>query len=173
METALHLCLPQKVVLHSHAAHINAILCSKQSSQIIGDLFAEYNYTYVPYVTPGYDLFDQLRHAKVAPIVFLENHGIVVADDHPKAAFSTLLTINQICKDWLYHQADLFVDGGKSEDGGALFPDAALFPEKTRGVTDMLLSFMAQADLTPNFLQSADIEKIRASKFETYRKSLE
>ncbi len=173
METGIHLTLPYKIVLHSHAVHANAILCSKEARGIIEDLFAEYNYSYVPYVTPGYDLYQQMCSMPPAPIVFLENHGIVVADDHPKAAFSTLQTIDQICKDWLYHQADLFVDGGLAKETGVLFPDAAIFPDKTKAVTEMLLNFMAQADLTPNFLKTADIERIKTSNFEIYRKSLQ
>ena len=173
MESGMHLLFEQKAVIHSHAIYANAILCSKESKSIIQNLFSEYNYSYVPYVTPGYELYCELKKYKLSPIVFLENHGVVVADNNPKIAFSILETINSVCKDWLYNNVDIFVDASKINKIGVLFPDAALFPEKTNHISETLLQFMQKTDLTPNFLTDDQIKEIKLSKFEIYRKSLQ
>jgi len=76
METGFHAVL-DKYVIHTHPIYLNAILCSKNSKSIIEKLFSNLDFTYIPYLAPGYFLSKQIAKSDKKPILFLENHGLI------------------------------------------------------------------------------------------------
>ena len=87
IETLLHVIMPQKVIVHTHAVEVLSILVRKGSESkirtIIGD---QLNWMFVEYAKPGNELaekiFSKISTKKNTPdILFLESHGLVLATD--------------------------------------------------------------------------------------------
>lgn len=97
VETLLHDLLPFEYVVHTHPTLVNAVTCARGGRQVFDRLFAA-EAVWIPFVDPGYvlskvvkDALDAYRgrHSRTPAIVFLENHGIVVAGDMPAAIHAT------------------------------------------------------------------------------------
>ena len=56
MEINLHTKIKQPIVLHTHPIYLNTILCSQNSKEIMKVVLKDYDYLYIPYVSPGRDL---------------------------------------------------------------------------------------------------------------------
>jgi len=91
VETLMHGLFPQTYVFHTHPAAINGITCSKGGKAAFDRLFAE-EAVWVPFVDPGYILAKEVRSAleafkarkgRVPAIMFMQNHGFLVAADSP------------------------------------------------------------------------------------------
>ncbi len=95
VESNLHALLG-RVVIHTHPVGLNVLLSSRDSrkafARTVGSKFGEP--LYVPYVDPGYTLaarvareiaLYQREHARLPSVVLLENHGLFVAADDPRA----------------------------------------------------------------------------------------
>jgi NAD(P)-dependent dehydrogenase (short-subunit alcohol dehydrogenase family)/rhamnose utilization protein RhaD (predicted bifunctional aldolase and dehydrogenase) len=88
VETNLHDIIPYSFVIHLHPTLVNALMCSRDSRKIAGELFPDA--LYVTYTDPGYILFKKI-HQQIteyrenrgsAPrVIFLENHGVFVSAD--------------------------------------------------------------------------------------------
>lgn len=74
METGFHAVLKNYVV-HTHPILLNAMLCSEDGIATLRKTFPEA--TFIPYVTPGYDLSKAIADSDQAPIILLENHGLI------------------------------------------------------------------------------------------------
>lgn len=86
IETVLHALMPQRVVVHLHAIEILSYLVRKNCEEIINDRLSERdNYAFVSYCHPGAELAEQVFKAvddnKDCNIVFLKNHGLVIAGE--------------------------------------------------------------------------------------------
>lgn len=87
IETVLHGLMPQKVVVHVHAIEALARLVSSDASEQLNEALANvpWKFVIVPYRKPGAELAAAVSHALAirpdASVVFLMNHGVVVADD--------------------------------------------------------------------------------------------
>lgn len=74
METGFHAVLKNYVV-HTHPILLNAMLCSEDGVSTLRKIFPKA--TFIPYVTPGYDLSKAISDSDQAPIILLENHGLI------------------------------------------------------------------------------------------------
>lgn len=76
IETLLHACFGP-VVLHTHPLSVLKLVCQPSGRDQVQALFPEAGY--VPYDTPGLPLAEAIRATSAAPVVFLENHGLIVS----------------------------------------------------------------------------------------------
>ena len=89
VETILHALLPFRFVLHTHPALVNGLTCARNGEAECGRLFSE-KALWIPLTKPGYTLAkvcsdaftERLKSSCELPrIVFLQNHGVLVAAD--------------------------------------------------------------------------------------------
>jgi rhamnose utilization protein RhaD (predicted bifunctional aldolase and dehydrogenase) len=171
MEMGFHASTSDRVVIHTHPIHLNAILCSMESRAIVRGLFPDLSYDFVEYTPPGMDLANRLKGSK--GIVFLENHGLIVSGDDVDASLKTTEEINRKCKMWLGSHGECFVDIDENkETTSPLFPDAAIFPEEMIQTNNYILRLMRDATLTPKFLREEDVRYLNQMSMEKYRKAL-
>ena len=92
VETLMHGLFPQTYVVHTHPAAINGLTCGKEGRAAFDRLFGEEG-IWVPFVDPGYVLAKTVRRAleeyrsrrgRPPSLMFMENHGLLVADDSPE-----------------------------------------------------------------------------------------
>jgi len=86
IETVLHALMPQRVVVHLHAIEILSYLVRKNCEEAINDKLSESDkYAFVSYCHPGAELAEHVFKAvdknKNCNIVFLKNHGLVLAGE--------------------------------------------------------------------------------------------
>jgi len=91
VETPLHDSLAANYVVHTHPAFVNGMTCAQDGKAVAGELFPEA--LWVDYVDPGYTLCMHLRKTigeyrrekgRDPGVIFLKNHGVVVAGDTPE-----------------------------------------------------------------------------------------
>ncbi len=89
VETILHEIVGYEFVVHTHPWMVNSILCSQKAEKTIKNIFGE-DALFIEYTDPGYILSKkvenrikeyQSKHKQDPNIIFLENHGIIVAAD--------------------------------------------------------------------------------------------
>ena len=89
VEALLHSIFPQHFVVHTHPSLVNGVTCARDGEKTIRDIFGG-EAIWIPTVNPGYvlartikDIIDTHTAAGNAfpNIVFLQNHGVFVADD--------------------------------------------------------------------------------------------
>jgi rhamnose utilization protein RhaD (predicted bifunctional aldolase and dehydrogenase) len=91
VETLMHGLFPQAYVVHTHPAAVNGITCGKAGQAAFESLFGEEG-IWVPFVDPGYVLAKTVRealetfrsrHGRTPAIMFMRNHGLLVAGESP------------------------------------------------------------------------------------------
>jgi rhamnose utilization protein RhaD (predicted bifunctional aldolase and dehydrogenase) len=106
VETLLHELFPFAYVVHTHPALINGMTCGAQGDAISRDLFGD-SAVWIGQVEPGYVLAHTARemltehrkkHGREAQIVFLANHGVVVAADHPEEVHELQKRVADLCR---------------------------------------------------------------------------
>jgi uridine kinase/ribulose-5-phosphate 4-epimerase/fuculose-1-phosphate aldolase len=174
MELGLHLKIDQPVVFHTHPIYLNTILCSEESKDILSDVLIDYDYEYIPYITPGKDLKDFFNPEKESKIFLLENHGLICSGNSFVEVFNISLHINQLCKEWLIKNSKAFKTFAnlKMDENKFLFPDAVVLPEKMKPINDYMIYIQRDIGLTPRFLTESEINKLSSMKEEKYRRSL-
>lgn len=95
IETLLHALMPHKVVVHLHAIEILSCLVTESPLQRLRSrLNNEVEWAYVDYFTPGPQLAAEVLKvvsaAKNVDVVFLKNHGVVIAGETLGQVESTL-----------------------------------------------------------------------------------
>lgn len=87
VETLIHHLIPRRFVVHTHPMRVNALTCCVQG-QALAQQWLGGSAIWQPYVDPGVTLAqslnDRLGQAGDKPgpiVVFLENHGLIVAGD--------------------------------------------------------------------------------------------
>ena len=87
VETLLHDMMPFAYVVHTHPTLVNALTCAQDGEKTFQRLFA-HEALWIPLVNPGYLLSKivkdsleafQKENSRVPSVIFLQNHGIVVA----------------------------------------------------------------------------------------------
>jgi len=172
MEMGFHASMPDRVVIHTHPIHLNAILCSRESKAIIKGLFQDLTYRFIEYKVPGRQLVNAFGGD--SGIIFLENHGLIVGAETASEALSITEDINSKCKRWLGNHAESFVDidEQETETNLPLFPDAAVFTGEMSSTNNYILRLMTSACLTPKFLDEQQIDHLNQMTSEKYRKTL-
>ncbi|HEY5629992.1 MAG TPA: class II aldolase/adducin family protein [Candidatus Limnocylindrales bacterium] len=94
VELLFHALLPERLVLHTHPIHVNAVTCSADGRSIARRLFGD-RAVWVPYTDPGLPLAHAIlgarraheaRTGRPAPATtLLGNHGLIVAGDTAEA----------------------------------------------------------------------------------------
>jgi uridine kinase/ribulose-5-phosphate 4-epimerase/fuculose-1-phosphate aldolase len=173
METGFHISLPNKVVIHTHPVHLNALLCSIEGEGLLKTLFKDISYEFVEYTTPGYELVNRIIPKQTGNnVLFLQNHGLIVGAETHEDAMEITEKINNRCKRWLVNHVDSLLDFEDSKINLPLFPDAAVFPNEMSSTNNYILHLMTGACLTPNFLSSEEVQKLNNLSSEQFRKAL-
>jgi rhamnose utilization protein RhaD (predicted bifunctional aldolase and dehydrogenase) len=91
VETPLHDSLQWRFVVHTHPALVNGMTCSQDGRHRCAQLFPET--LWIDYVDPGISLCIELRRAVQVyqarfgvqpPVIFVQNHGLVIGADSPQ-----------------------------------------------------------------------------------------
>lgn len=176
MELPLHKKIPHPVVIHTHPIYLNTILCSKESYNVIESIFPSYPYEYVKYFTPGQELANGFFPSLDKKIYFLENHGLICCGDSFNEVLNLTLKINQMCKKWLIENSLTFAnfthDSNLPLTKQFLFPDAAVLVEENKTINNYITHIQKESKLTPRFLSSKEISKLRNMSDEKYRQNL-
>ena len=94
IETALHVLMPQTVVLHIHPIDLLSVVTSVNYSADLNALnILDETTLCLDYVKPGEDLADRLAEEfcdKTYEVIFLQNHGIVIGGGSVEAVLNTL-----------------------------------------------------------------------------------
>lgn len=172
METGFHARIQQKVVIHTHPVHLNALLCSKEAKPIVRGLFQDLTHKFIEYTTPGAKLVNHIRD--MSGVIFLENHGLIVSADTAEEAMRMTEEINSRCKRWLGNHVESFVDieEDHTTTNAPLFPDAAVLPTEMAPINNYILRLLTSACLTPKFLEDEEIKALNEMASEKYRKAL-
>ena len=154
---------------------MNVILCSKESENIIEEIFSDLDYEFVIYSSPGIELSNAIGSYREASVYFLQNHGLVVCDDDLSNAYELTHYINEESRKLLEKNKrdfplSIIPDNADSPD--YLFPDAVALSEENSNVNNYLYKGMVNIGLTPNFLNGEEIDKIKNMESEKYRRSL-
>ena len=175
MEVGLHLKISHPVVLHTHPIYLNTILCSEESEDILSEILSEYDYNYIPYVTPGKELKDKFSPNNENKISVLENHGLICGGNSFVEVFNISLHINKMCKKWLIKNSKVFKTFSHShleEKGKFLFPDAVVLEDKMKPINQYMIYIQRDIGLTPRFLPDGEVKKLLNMEEEKYRKTL-
>lgn len=159
-------------VIHTHPIYLNCILCSKESKNIIQEIFKQFVYKYISYVSPGADLSNEIHSD--CNIFFLENHGLIVSHDDIQVALSISKQINEISKKWLQEKINNFIKFNEINlfcQYPSLFPDAAVLTIN-KNINSYIHETLFAAGLTPNPLSDMEQQKLKNIEAEKYRKSL-
>jgi rhamnose utilization protein RhaD (predicted bifunctional aldolase and dehydrogenase) len=115
VETLLHDLLPFAYVVHTHPTLVNALTCGREGRAAFDRLFAG-EAVWIPWVDPGYVLAKAVKealeafqsvHGFVPSIIFMQNHGIVVAGETPSAIDAAYHRIFLVLSTLLKGKADL------------------------------------------------------------------
>lgn len=102
MESPLHLLLKKKYVIHCHPISVLALCCSSEGVNLLQQSIPEA--VWVPYATPGLELarFFSKSVDLSKNIYFMQNHGLIIADDNIDSALELLIqtieTCSKLCK---------------------------------------------------------------------------
>ena len=105
-----------------------------------------------------------------ASILFLQNHGLVVASSTFDGAWYTTKAVSDICKGWILDRVES--DEAVSTNTPAVFPDAVVF-EENKKINEKIVSLMLSSGLTPKPLTEIEAEEIRSMEQEKYRGALQ
>lgn len=106
MHSFLHRC-----VIHTHSVYANIICCCNEGRQLTEDILSGRNirYTFVPYIDPGFRLTLAVKEAaeefaarngNMPDVIFMENHGVIVANED---AFIAMALHEQVNKAIIRH----------------------------------------------------------------------
>lgn len=91
VETLLHDLMPFPYVVHTHPTLVNGLTCAKDGRTVFERLFG-HEAVWIPLVNPGYILSKVVKdaleafqkvHGQIPAVIFMQNHGIVVAGHTP------------------------------------------------------------------------------------------
>jgi uridine kinase/ribulose-5-phosphate 4-epimerase/fuculose-1-phosphate aldolase len=173
MEVGFHMNMADKVIIHTHPLHLNALLCSKEGNDIIRELFSDLSYEYIEYTIPGMNLCNRLANLNEKHIIFLENHGLIVGSETMNDGIVVTEEINNRCKKWLMTHAEFLINQETNDCPDMfLFPDAAVFPSEMHSVNNYIFELILRSDLTPRFLDENEIKYLNSMDSEKYRKNV-
>ena len=101
IETMFHGILPQKYVVHLHEINSLSRLVGRDAKRVFGELMpTEFAWSFVGYHKPGPELAKGIHGSsdRLADLdfIFLENHGLIVADDELEMLDDKLAKFNKI-----------------------------------------------------------------------------
>jgi len=127
VETLLHGFFPQSFVVHTHPTLVNGLTCGRDGESAFKRLFGE-NGIWVPFVDPGFtlakavrEIFDAFvaRKGRAPSIMFMQNHGLLVAENSPEEIDATSAEIMERLRE------EVAASGKRPPDERAAAVDAA------------------------------------------------
>ena len=97
IETSLHAIIPYKFVFHVHCLNTLSWVVQNFYEEKIKDLLFDFDFISLPYLKPGLTLTKELSkiiNKKKSKIIFLGNHGLVLAGDNLIEVIQTLYKIS-------------------------------------------------------------------------------
>jgi len=171
MEIGFHNNIQYNVIIHTHPIYLNAILCSKESKEIINHLFKDLKFKFIEYLTPGYKLSNFFYKEDNCKIYFLENHGLIVCSDKINEAIKITKKINIDCENWILQNSSNFIPININVENKYLFPDSVVFSEELKEINNYILSLITKCGLSPKFLTNDEINEIQQLESEKFRKN--
>jgi uridine kinase/ribulose-5-phosphate 4-epimerase/fuculose-1-phosphate aldolase len=182
METGFHSCLA-KYVVHTHPIYLNVILCVEDSRRIVEELYARWDYAYVDYKNPGFDVCKSIADASRSSVYFLANHGLIVSLDDYSDAVSRSVEANSMAKRYLQERDAGFVEfslgfADMEMDPSFFYPDSAVFLDEGVVQKKEILAAhnyisMASRSLGKlRYLTHENVSFLRNLESERYRKNL-
>ena len=182
IETGFHALLGP-CVLHSHSVRANLLTCALEGPDRIAALFPEA--AFAPYATPGIALTHRLAAAigeRQPQVVFLQNHGLIVAAAQPEAALALHGEVEARIAT-AYPGLPPFNPAASADLPGLLFPDQAVFHgnpalsltragRETMAACAWLIAAIPAAGLTPRFLDAAEAMVLTGMESEKHRQGL-
>jgi rhamnose utilization protein RhaD (predicted bifunctional aldolase and dehydrogenase) len=99
IETAMHVTLPQKVVVHVHSVNTIAWAVRQDGQEQVARRLADLHWIWIPHVPSGVPLALEIRRAlsrvPEANVFVLANHGLVVCGDSCGAAETLLREVEE------------------------------------------------------------------------------
>mgnify|MGYP003113299868 CR=1 FL=1 len=176
METGMHMKIADTVVLHTHPIYVNTILCSREAFEVMDFILADYDFDFVPYYTPGFELSNNFSPG-ANNIFLLENHGLICSGESFSDVFYRSLKINSLCKHWLVNHSNAFTSFSgskeKEKENGFLFPDAVVLREELSAINSYMVSLQNEVGLTSKFLSENEEKVLMDLESEKYRRSLQ
>ena len=93
IETSLHALMPHKVVLHSHPINVLSTITKKNFEKKLSNLMTDINWSWVPYIRPGYDLTKIVKKKlskKIVDVIFFGNHGLIIGANNCKDCYKLM-----------------------------------------------------------------------------------
>ncbi len=141
IETGFHAILDE-VVIHTHSVYTNILNCTEEGEDIILELFPEA--IFVPYHTPGvtltYAIKERLKDRTDA-VIFLENHGVIVADKSPDLAYHRHEAVNEKIKTF-FKLTDPYPNLQITERDGTHSASSSYLEEVAKNDPDLILAFV-------------------------------
>jgi ribulose-5-phosphate 4-epimerase/fuculose-1-phosphate aldolase len=117
LEAGFHVCLAQRVILHTHSVYLNAFTCMRGGYAVAKEALPPH--TWIAYASPGFELAvavaDSGRAQEAAPekVLLLENHGLVCAAGGAERVMKSTVDLvsgaqryfGTISRDWLEDEA--------------------------------------------------------------------
>ena len=86
VETAMHVVIPHRVVLHLHSVNTIAWAVKRDAEEQLKEPLAGLRWRWIPYASSGLDLAMEIARAPQAEVFVLGNHGLVVCGSDCHAA---------------------------------------------------------------------------------------
>ncbi|MDI3547640.1 MAG: hypothetical protein PWR10_1292 [Halanaerobiales bacterium] len=98
IEAGFHSVL-KKYVIHTHSVYANILCCIEKGEELVGKVFEDEEYwpVWIPYTHPGFYLTLAVqetvseynaKYGQIPPVIFMENHGLIVTADDPEECIS-------------------------------------------------------------------------------------
>lgn len=164
METAMHALIPWRYIVHTHHVYANIFLTAEEGRAMLQKRNIEFGW--IPIAVPGMNLAQEIAKAypSSAPkILFLENHGIVIADDEPESLMRTYdgLTENLLAFLWENDIPPMPQNYSIKEVDEATYT-IEMTPGAAKSFADM--SYLSKKYIYPDaavFGQTLDLSKVR------------
>ena len=155
-------------VIHTHPFYLMSILCVKNSKSLIKKLYKNYNFDYIKYVPPGFELYKQIKNCS-SDIVFCQNHGLFVNNIDLEKCLIMTKEINEIAKQFIIKNTK---KQEKHSTNKFLFPDSVILNEHNKSLNNSIFTNIVNCDLKPKFLNNKEIKHILNMEEEKYRSSI-
>lgn len=187
MEVWFHTLLPT-YVLHTHSVYVNMLACSKEGSELFHEIMAKAGLPYCtfPYCNPGFELGHTMvkrlgKQKNVPPVIFLENHGIIVAADSAEECVDLHERVETGIKKLLGIKKSAFpmrhLNEKETDDFRSLilFPDQTIYPERAdiRAAHRFILKHIRDNGLCAKTISDAHVNTIMNMESEKHRKNLQ
>jgi rhamnose utilization protein RhaD (predicted bifunctional aldolase and dehydrogenase) len=190
METGFHSLLPFTYVLHSHSLYAAILNCSKEGHKIAQELFSEM--LWISYENPGWQVTEAIflalkKNHQTASIIFLQNHGLIVAGNDVNQVYQLHEMISDKIKNFLkissFNLSEIEIFPLDFMKNNVLFPDQIVFGISSEfaqsevahhilAAYSYILRAISQAALEPVFIEQKNINFVANMESEKYRKEV-